>query len=599
MSNDFFVEEKAIIRALALSKSPGTYRATCPDCSKSRRNVKQRCLSMTVMSDHVVYCCHHCEKHGATFLTEETNYRLLAKPFVPPSFEPQKKIALKRLDVGLTLRGIDYLCGRAISLKTAQVYSLVSSRAYFRDLEGEAEAIAFPYVSGKKTIGHKVRCIEEKTFICDTALSSLFGVQCVDLVESPDIVICEGEIDPLSFYEAGVLNAVSVPNGSSSFNRTNDDGTLRNQLGFLWDAREIIDKAKRILIATDNDEPGEKLAEELARRIGKHRCWRVSYPEFCKDANDVLTKHSKDKLAECAATAIPWPVDGLYEADKYLTEVFDLYEHGFGARVHTGLSAVDGIFSIAPGCLTVVTGIPGAGKSSFIDQLMVNLARTKDYMCAICSFENPPAVHIGKLAAMLCQKHFFDTETYGDKITPAELNEVLPYIHRHFKFIHQDDGKKATVEGIIERIKTAVFRWGVQVVVIDPYNYIAKPQKIEHETAWIDEMLTEFRLLAQLYGLHIFFVAHPTKMQMNADGTHQMPKGYSISGSAAWFSKPDFGLTVHRETNGNVTICNWKTRYDWLGKNGQATVTYDNVRHTYTSDGFDIPMPYAYKEDDE
>jgi len=582
MDYEFSNDEKSVIRADAQAKPRGTYRTTCPACSQTRKNKRAQCLSVTVYPERVVMKCQHCEKSGATFLHE--------KAFIPPELEKPKFQALKTLDVGLTEAGIEFLTKRAISLRTAQVFSVASSTAYFRELGRDGPAIALPYMVGGKVHGHKVRCILQKDMICDRALSSLFGIQNVDLGESEDIIITEGEFDAMAFYEAEVLNAVSVPNGSSSFSRSNDDGTAKAQLGFLWEHKEIIDKAKRILIATDTDEAGDKLAEELARRIGKHRCWRVKYPEACKDANDVLMKYTdgKQRLRKAVEEAEIWPVEGLYEAQKYFIDVIDLYENGFGEKVTTGLAAIDGIFSVAPGLLTVVTGIPGNGKSTFVDQIMVNLARSKDYVSAICSFENPPAVHIGKLAAMLAQKHFFDTTEYGDKLTRKELDAILPYIHRHFKFVHRDDGKKADLAWVVESIKTAVFRWGVQIVVVDPYNYIARPAKMENETQWIDEMLTEMRLLAQLYGLHIFFVAHPTKMQMNSDGSHQMPKGYSISGSAAWFSKPDFGLTVHREQNGDVTIANWKTRYDWLGKVGEAKIFYDAATHAYYSDNFEV-----------
>lgn len=586
MNNDFSSEEKAWVRSWCAGKASGSYRSTCPACSRTRINAKALCLSLTVSAEKVLMNCHHCERHGATFLKEKA-------AFTPRQYEaPPKRNAVKRLDTGRTEALNDFLIARAISPKTASAFGLVSARAYFPDLNREEEAIALPYYVGDHVNGHKVRCLTDKAHVCDKALSSLFGIQNVDLTESSDMIITEGEWDTLAFYEAAVLNACSVPNGSSSFNRSNEDGTLKAQLGFLWDAKDKIDAAKRILIASDMDEAGEKLAEELARRIGKHRCWRVNFPAGCKDANDTLIVHGKEKLVECVKDATAWPVDGLYEATKYYEDVMELYEHGFGEKVRTGLSAVDDIFSPAPGLLTVVTGIPGNGKSTFVDQIMVNLARSKEYICAICSFENPPAVHIGKLAAMLMQKHFFDTDTYGDKMTHEELNMALPFIHRHFKFMHQEDGKKATIEGIIERIKTAVFRWGVQVVVVDPYNYIARPPKAESETQWIDDILTELRLVASLYGLHIFFVAHPTKMTMNADGSHMVPKGYSISGSAAWFSKPDFGLTVHREQSGEVRIVNWKTRYDWLGKIGDVKILYDNVRHTYTSDDWADNMPY-------
>lgn len=539
----------------------------------------------------MVMTCHHCERTGATKLSED-----LQKPFMPPVYEKPEPKAVKRLDVGLTEASIAFLTARAISLKTAQVWSLVTSRAYFRELRREEEAIALPYFVGGKVHGHKVRCITDKEHVCDKALSSLFGIQNVDFTESEDLIICEGEWDALAFYEAGVVNSTSVPNGSSSFTKSNEDGTMKQQLGFLWDAKDQIDKAKRILIAADADQAGEKLAEELSRRIGRHRCWLVAYPDGCKDANETLLKHGTEALKQCIADATPWPVDGLYEAAKYFDAVDDLFANGFGERISTGLSSVDEIFSVGPGLLTVVTGIPGNGKSTFVDQVMVNLARERGYTSAICSFENPVPVHIGKLAQMLYHKHFFKTQLPGEFMTKAELDAVKPFIHRHFKFLQQEDGKKASIESIIERIKTAVFRWGVQIVVVDPYNYIARPPKAESETQWIDDILTELRLVASLYGLHIFFVAHPTKMQQDSDGNHQVPKGYSISGSAAWFSKPDFGLTVHRVgKTGEVKIVNWKTRYDWLGAVGETTVLYDNVRHVYMSDNWADQQPYGSK----
>ncbi len=47
--------------------------------------------------------------------------------------------------------------------------------------------------------------------MCKACLYSLFGIDHVDLAESGDFIITEGELDALSFYEAGVLNATSVP----------------------------------------------------------------------------------------------------------------------------------------------------------------------------------------------------------------------------------------------------------------------------------------------------------------------------------------------------------------------------------------------------
>ncbi len=154
----------------------------------------------------------------------------------------------------------------------------------------------------------------------------------------------------LSFAEAGISNPTSVPNGASSFARRTDNDEKTNY-GFLWPSKDLITKAKRIIIATDDDEPGEKLANELARRIGRHKCYRIFYPEGCKDANDVLLKKGKQALAECFDNAEPWPVAGLYEASRYFSEVDDLFQNGYGDKVLTGLDPVDELECARPGGL--------------------------------------------------------------------------------------------------------------------------------------------------------------------------------------------------------------------------------------------------------
>jgi twinkle protein len=200
---------------------------------------------------------------------------------------------------------------------------------------------------------------------------------------------------------------------------------------------------------------------------------------------------------------------------------------------------------------------------------------------------------------MLLQKHFFEGKDLpGERMTMEELRGLYPFINRHFKFLQQDDGAKASIESIIERIKAAVFRWGVRGVVIDPYNYIARPANAESETSFIDDMLTQLRLLAQSLGIHIWFIAHTTKLLKLADGSYQPPGGYDISGSAAWYSKADIGLTVHQSPDapGVVKIVCWKARFPWIAKKGEKEILYDIMRNTYISDpSTDLP-PFEGEE---
>ena len=149
---------------------------------------------------------------------------------------------------------------------------------------------------------------------------------------------------------------------------------------FLWPAKAMLDKAKRLIIATDRDSAGEALGAERARRIGRERCWNVVYPDGCKDANDVLMRDGAEELYGVWEDADPWPVEGLFEASDFFDESDKLFVEGFADKLSTGIPAVDELFSPSPGLLTIVTGILSHGKSTFVDQLLVNLAKEQGWV---------------------------------------------------------------------------------------------------------------------------------------------------------------------------------------------------------------------------
>ena len=43
----------------------GKYK--CPECSHTRKNKKDRSLSVTIKTDGVVFYCHHCNTKGGEF----------------------------------------------------------------------------------------------------------------------------------------------------------------------------------------------------------------------------------------------------------------------------------------------------------------------------------------------------------------------------------------------------------------------------------------------------------------------------------------------------------------------------------------------------
>lgn len=574
--------EEQAIKMMALNY--GQTRTTCPFCSHQRKyNRKDRCLSVKKDEKGIVYDCKHCGVSGSIKEDRWVNNVVPMEKKPVAKTDPAECPALEQKHYDWLLKE------RGISKETADKLRLFKSRKFFPAVGQEQDAIGFPYFDKDgMVVSAKIRSIESKAFTCWQSPPSFFNIG--NAVEGEDFFIVEGELDAAAMMEAGVT-AVSVPNGAPM---KVVDGKITpeedSKFRFLWAAKSFIDKAKRIVIAVDKDSQGEALAEEIARRVGRDRCWRIEWPEGIKDANDYLRAHGKEALADFVSKPSPWPINGLYEAGKFEAQIRELYEKGIGRGSSTGYDNVDELYTIVPGQMTVVTGIPSSGKSEFVDQIMVNLAESEKWSFAICSFENEPRLHIAKLLSKRVRKPFFDGPT--KRMADHELRAAFDWVNDRFVFLHQEDGGLSDLDSILERLRAAVLRMGIRGAVIDPYNFIERPRDVS-ETEWISTMLTRIKSFCMAHGIHIWFVAHPTKLQRGADGKLPVPKGYDISGSAAWFAKADCGMTVHRIPDENpleAQIHIWKVRFSWVGKQGETRLYYDVGTTRYNDFGDQAPQ---------
>lgn len=547
----------------------GQHKKKCPNCSFERKNKSEPCLSVRVFGDRLVYNCHHCQIDGIIPFEETKRGHM-------HNLEEHK---VKKVDhQPLTDSAISWLERRGISLETAIKTKLYSTNHWIASEQSKVDCIGYPYFENGVERGSKIRSLGTKGFSCTTALRLFFNIDNVDLDDS--LVICEGEMDALSMIESGIDSAVSVPNGAvQKLSDGSIDPKEDKTFSFLWDAKDKLDSVSKIIIATDSDKAGQTMGKELARRIGRDRCWIIAWPDDCKDANDVLCLHGKEKLVELVKQAMPWPVSGIYSAEDFEEDVKTIYHHGMGNSYTTGYVDLDDYYKVVSGQLTVVTGVPSSGKSEFIDQIMVNQAMQFGMKFAVCSFENYPSIHITKLLS----KH--NGKPFSEGITPrmdeTELDDSFSFVEEHFTFLSYKDGKLTSLDDILERMRIAVLRYGIRGAVIDPYNYIAREHSMS-ETDWISEMLTKVCAFAKANDVHVWFVAHPTKMQRE-NGKTPVPKGYDISGSAAWFAKADVGMTVHRPSyeSGETEVHIWKCRFSFAGKQGKCSLNYDPVTATY------------------
>jgi len=545
-----------------------TARVVCPFCTPERRKQKSKDMTLTRKPDGaVVYFCHHCLENGSVQPQKQE---------ITLSAVPSKVITSNKLEE----RHYAYLQSRGISKVTADKMGLFAADKWFARLDKKSDAIGFPYYRDGALVSAKYRSFPEKDFTQDSGGAHDFFA--LDKVEKgKPLIIVEGEIDCLTLIEAGVENVVSVPSGAPI--KVADGKVLPSEdkrFSYVWNAREIIDAAPYIVLATDQDAPGQALAEELARRIGKEKCRVAKFNK--KDLNEVFlsdddpTRTPGEIIADIIADAHPYPIAGLTDPSAYADRLNDLYAKGTGKGFSTGYSSVDTIYTVAPGQLTVVTGYPSSGKSNFVDQLMINLARTHDWKFAICSFENQPEIHISRLMEIYTKKRFFDGR---GRMNEQERDQAFKFVQDHFLFIDNNAEEPSTLDSILERARIGVKRMGIRGLVIDPYNYIDLNKTNSTETEAISNMLTRVQRFCKAHDVHTWFVAHPSKI--NRSGVEQpRPDGMAISGSMAWWAKADCGITVHRLEE-YVEIAVWKSRYRWVGTQGETTLLYNKVSGTY------------------
>jgi twinkle protein len=537
------------------SYAEGNHKTPCPTCSNTRRNKSDPCLSVKIDDRGATWNCHHCGAKGA--VSDEP-----AREDARPLFKQQTpRSLLSKIPAGPLPDFVRawFKTERGIGDETLMAASVSWGRWWYSHDQGEQDCIVFPYHDTTETIVNaKFRTMSKEFRQVPNAIKTLYRIHACD-PSLKQIVICEGEIDALSCLEAGIPNAVSVPDGAPKKVKDEQAGEDR-KFSYLANCEEQLKAYQKIILAADNDDPGRALNEELARRLGRDRCYLVEWPQGYKDANEVLAGDRKkglpelgpDDLAACITAAKPYPIRSVFTSETYLPSVMRLYNEGRKPGLSTGWPSVDELLTIVPGQLTVVTGIPNSGKSEWLDALAMNLAQLHDWRFGVCSFENQGDDHLIKLIEKHADAPFWPGPRM--RMGPEEIARSEGWIRDRFFFIRAEN-ESPTIEWALECGRACLLRHGVRGLILDPYNrFEHKRPSGMSETEYVSDMLSRVQRFSAANGIHTFFVAHPAKMQREKDGgAIPIPGLYDISGSAHWANICDNGVTVHRDDAKHIT----------------------------------------------
>ena len=540
-------------------KTSGLAKVICPKCSHLRKKKHDPCLSVNITEG--LYKCHNCEWSGT--INEKP------KQMQKVDYKIPSKNITKVSD-----KVLDWFKGRGISQATVIRFDITESEEFMPQIGKKVNCINFNYFKDSKLVNIKYRDGAKNFKMVQGAELVFYNIDAVK--DSKTIIICEGEMDCLSFYEAGIYNVISVPSGA----QTSENAKLE----YLNSSYEILDKCEQIILAIDHDETGLKFQEILANRLGKDKCFKLQYLHGCKDANEILLKGGVDSLRYAVENPIPFPLDGIKTVADFQDELDNLYLNGPIKVPGIGFDGFDRLIRFCLGQLTIITGVPGSGKSEFLDQILVKLSEKFEWRHGIFSAENQPEEFH---AIKLIEKYTGESSMGFHKMKEDTYQLGKEFVYQHFFFIKINE-ENIKVDGILKKAKELITRYGIKMLVIDNWANLEHSYSGETEHQYIGKSLIKVFNFCKQYNIHVVIVAHPTKIK-KVNGKYEVPTMYDISGSSHWFNKTDNGICVYRDYDtGNTTIYVQKVRHKYVGEVGSQEFEWQKNSGRYIEVGFNI-----------
>jgi len=235
--------------------------------------------------------------------------------------------------------------------------------------------------------------------------------------------------------------------------------------------------------------------------------------------------------------------------------------------IGTGWWELDQIWKIYDGQFTIVTGIAGHGKSTFLMNVICNVAKEYGAKSFLYVPENEARLR-HKLKGIWGDKPGFETfakeQCFYQSAIPSSL-----------------DQKPRTLDRILELAVVSIEKCGTDILMIDPWNELERAKnRDELMTDYIGWCLMYLKNFCRMYDVSVILVAHPTKAGI-ADG--KTPNLSDIEGSMNWYNKCDNGLIVVRDPNTpTARVISAKVREEGAGKRGVCHFFVDEQSGQFT-----------------
>lgn len=383
-----------------------------------------------------------------------------------------------------------YLKGRGFSDETVK---------YFR-IGADNNIVKFPYFKNKELANIKHRDITDKKKMWQEkdAEPLLFNR---DNIESNYLIICEGEYDCMALHQYGI-ESVSVPNGASGLQWVENE----------WD---YLESFSHVYICYDQDDAGKEGAAKLASRIGLWKCSLIKLPH--KDANECLLKGvSQRVMKDCLMNAVELTPETIVSPDYFTDKIQKIFAQGAEMMgTPTAWKEFDNLIKGWRGSeLTIWSGRNGSGKSTILNQVILDLAAKGEKSC-IYSGEMSPERYLRW--AVIQQRE-------NDKPMPYDIAKSLNWMTGKIYILNVTD--MITPDKLLEDFEYAARRYDCKHFVVDSLMKIDLNENDEYNQQ--KRFVSRLADFVKVHDAHVHLVAHPRKTPTD----HDEPGKVDIKGSS-------------------------------------------------------------------
>lgn len=354
------------------------------------------------------------------------------------------------------------------------------------------------------------------------------------------VVITEGEVDALSVAQMFNLKTpvVSIPSGA---------GSAKESIG---DNLEYLNSFPEIVLAFDNDGPGQEAVEKVLPLFKPGTVKLFNYPPGVKDANELLQAGKGQLIIDGVYKAVPWTPVGIVEGTELWADILADDIVGIDSPYHSLNEKLQGF---RKGELYLFTAGSGIGKSTLVHEIAYHFMTKHQQKIGVFALEENKkrvgrrycGIHLNKPITL--SLHGTSTDDL-EKAFKATVGSGLFWLYDHWGSVDLD--------GLLSKLRFLATARGVDWIVLDHISIVVSglDEVAESERKLIDKLMTRLRSLIEETNVGVLAIVHLKRTDDGKGPSYNEGKTVRLTdlrGSGALEQLSDVVVSLERNQQGS------------------------------------------------